>query len=119
MKKKISQILIPIEIPFRIFGCLSKPTELMSFGPYAMAGDAFSVSDELTSLFCSSESGFSSESPATGMGRLELTRLLITLSSSGSFENRCAYVKTIESFSTELSDGRIHRSMFKIRILGH
>lgn len=37
-------------------------TEVLSFGPIVMAGDAFSVSDELPSLFCSSLSNFSSGS---------------------------------------------------------
>lgn len=75
-----------------------------------MAGEAFSVSEEFTSLFCSSESVFSSDKPATGNGRFGCNLFAIKLSSSGILENRCAYVNTIESFSTELSDGRMQRS---------
>lgn len=77
-----------------------------------MAGDAFSVSEEFKSLFCSSESVFSSKRPATGIGRFELNLFGGRPSSSGNFENRCAYVNTMESFSTELSDGLMQRSKY-------
>lgn len=43
-------------------------TELLFFGPNAMAGDAFSVSDEFTSLCCSEWIG-SSDSPSAQLGR--------------------------------------------------
>lgn len=100
MKEKLHEIEVKIYY-----------TELISFGPYAMAGDAFSVSDELTSLLCSSASFFSNDSPATECGFLTWVRFMVTLSSlSGIFENRCVYLNTIGSFSTELSDGRMRRS---------
>lgn len=66
-------------------------TELTSFGPIGMAGDAFSVSDELVSLLVSPSMVLVNTNAAAG----RFDRVLsVTRSSSavGILENRCACV---------------------------
>lgn len=59
----------------------------------------------------SSEWIWSSDKPSTEFDRCgSKCCWLVAPSPVGAFENRCEYVNTMESFSIELSDGRILRS---------
>lgn len=64
-------------------------TELLFFGPIGMAGDAFSVSDELVSLFGSTPSLSDNTKEAACFSRFGRNLASVASSSPGILENRC------------------------------